>query len=69
MIIANLFFYSSDFETRLYLCHDGFGFMGLWELDHLTGKTALLPFYIVAQSYFILFVLASWLNKKVSYKE
>jgi hypothetical protein len=42
----------SDFETRLYLCHGGFGYLQKETLNDLS-QTGLLPIYLVGQLIYI----------------
>ncbi len=62
-VISNI---ESDFETRLYLCHDGFEFIGMWIIESLTDKTLLFPCFVIAHIYFLVFIIISWINTKVT---
>ena len=59
----------SDFETRLYLCHGGFGYLELDVLRNLTYKTFLFPIYALTQLFYLIYVGLNWINNKKNLKE
>jgi hypothetical protein len=56
---------ATDFDVLLYLCNDGYEFLPLWVIESLTDKTLLFPIFMIAQVYFVVFILVSWMNTKI----